>query len=247
MASIIQIQVPRTPKRIATPRFGLQTPPATVRHNRILSPAETKFPPIVYPADEPNAPYFSPRTEYFRLATTPTPEVKPTQGDLQKEALANDDYGEAVESDGDDEIEFLGSTVSGVLASPVAFNTSQQTQGLVVRDPNAAHPATDQHARSLFLGGDEAVDLQHPSGMGDAEDDGMEGDWEYVGRSSGTPLREVDEDGSCKACGCRCQIEKQEQGGEGPPERRGRRNGSGSTTLSSRVMGNILGTFCCSN
>ena len=108
MASITQIPVPQTPRKRIVPLSGLHTPPATVRGHRILSPIDTQFPPIVYPADQPTAPYFSPRTEYFRLATTPTPEAKPEISDLQRQAEISQNIG--TDSD-DDEIQFLGTAV----------------------------------------------------------------------------------------------------------------------------------------
>ena len=124
----------------------------------------------------------------------------------------------------------------------------------MVRGVNSVQVEPSDPVRPLFLGFDEAVDLNHSIRIDNDGDEEMEGEWEYVGRTSGTPLREVDEDGACKACGCKCQIERQGEGpadedqGERepvPPERRSRRNGTGSTTLSSRVLGNILGASCC--
>ena len=55
----------------------------------------------------------------------------------------------------------------------------------------------------------------------------------------GTPLREMSPDDGCKACGCKCGG----AGDHGVRSTRGR--GSGSTTLSPEVLGNILGEYSC--
>ena len=96
----------------------------------------------------------------------------------------------------------------------------------------------------LFLPIDAEFDLASDMPPRRPRPDPMDVDdeFEFVGMGPGTPLNEVDESeqgdrGVCRACGCDCRASGSRQ--EDEPRRRG--GGSGSQTLSNRVLGNILG------
>ncbi|ORX36458.1 hypothetical protein BD324DRAFT_651696 [Kockovaella imperatae] len=236
---------PSTPKQAVTASLrDLFTPPPTVHRDECGKRKfwKQRFPPLVVPADEPDAPLFSPYETSIRLPDSPSPMSNSLGTELDRHNGKRSRSVTAVDDESDDEIQYLHT----VTAAP------NRRRKLVKDEPGSSctkgplfmpQDEDDHHGPNSMPQAHATKKLASPVRSHTEPDDDY---FEILGTPS-TPLRQVDDgearrdpDQSCRACGCTCRarspVEEEERARPVP-------RGSGRRRLSRRVMGNLLGEF----